>query len=78
MSVAHQIWTFASKGAIVYLQSADVYKREEMASFSALQIAHVAWMTGRTPEDYDHQIALLPESEGAWGLADYGKSAITN
>ncbi len=66
MSVAHQIWTFASKGAIVHLQSANLYNHEEMASFNPLQIDHTAWMTGRTPEDPDKTGAWLPESEVGW------------
>ena len=77
-AVAHKMWGYASKGAIVHLQASDLCLDDLMHPFSALQRAYVKFMAGREPTDRDMSVALLSTRDGGWGLPDYQTSAVTN
>ena len=75
MAIAHRLWVYATTGAIVHLQSVDLFSKDEMQRFNDLQSQHMTWMTGRDLTDRDRKLAGL---RVGGGLPDYARAATSN
>ena len=73
-AVRHQLWLYASAGAVTHLLACCNYKPAELAKLDALQTEHLKWIAQRDVDIDSVKLAGLPASKGGIGLPIYSKS----
>ena len=74
-AVRHQLWLYASAGAVNHLLACSYYRPDQLMGLDALQRSHLAWVSQRDVDINTEALASLPASRGGIGLPCYSKSA---
>ena len=69
-AIVHQVWLYASGGAVTHLLATTRYAAAELAQMDALQKVHVEWITERVDDSQAMQLARLPLRMGGIAVPD--------